>query len=94
MSTLIKGTVTLTGGATHGFVIGPRERIKAERALGIKPSDMKDGKVGEAYLSYLIFEALKREGELADVDYDTFIDKHIADYEVASDPESQTLPAE
>ena len=88
MSTLMKGTVTLTDGAQHVFVVGPRERIKAERALGIKPSDMKNGEVGEEYLSFLIFEALKREKLITVESYDEFIDTLILDYEVSADPES------
>jgi hypothetical protein len=88
MSTLMKGSVVLADGSEHAFVIGPRERIKAERELGIKPADMKDGLVGESYLSFLIFEALKREGKLEGVDFDTFIDKYFTDYEVDADPES------
>lgn len=94
MSTLMKGTVTLTDGTEHVFVIGPRERIKAERALGIKPSDMKNGEVGEEYLSFLIYESLVRDGKLNGESYDEFIDKFIADYEVSADPESVTPPSE
>lgn len=94
MSTLMKGTVTLTDGAEHAFVIGPRERIKAERQLGIKPADMKAGQVGEEYLSFLIYEALKREGIVTAKSYDEFIDDLILDYEVDVDPESVTPPSE
>lgn len=90
MSTLMKGTVTLTDGTEHVFVVGPRERIKAERELGIKPADMRDGKVGEVYLSFLIYEALKRDDKVEGKTYDQFIDDLILDYEVSADPESVT----
>ena len=93
MSTLMKGSVTLTDGSEHVFVVGPRERIKAERELGIKPSDMKNGEVGEAYLSFLIYEALKRENKVEGKTYDQFIDDLILDYEVDANPESVTPPS-
>lgn len=91
MSSLIKGTVTLTDETTHSFVAGPRERIKAERVLGVNAAEMRDGKVGESYLVFLIFESLKRTESIKDdIDFDSFIDELLFDYEVDVDPESPT----
>jgi hypothetical protein len=89
-SSLMKGTVTLTDSSKVSFVIGPRERIKAERELGVKANDLKEGNVGEVYLAYLIFEAVRRGGRLEGVTFDQFVDEHLADYEVEADPESVT----
>lgn len=93
-SSLMKGSVTLTDGSTLPFVSGPRERVKAERVLGVKAVDMRDGKIGEEYLVFLMFEAVKRDGHLVDVSFDDFIDKHLSDYDVQSDPDPATPPAE
>lgn len=88
MATLIRGTVTLADGTVEQFVAGPRERIKAERGLKIKPSDVEAGNVGEEYIVFLVFESLKRDGKFTDCSFDDFIDKHLGDYEVDTDPES------
>ncbi len=93
-SSLMKGSVTLTDGKTLPFVSGARERIRAERQLGVKAADMKDGNIGEEYLVFLMFEALRRDGHFAEVSFDEFIDKHLSDYDVQTDPEPATPPAE
>lgn len=86
-STVIKGNITFTDGRVVEWVAGPRERIKAERILKVRPSDLRDGNAGEEYFAFLIFEAVKREGELANVTFDQFIEDYLADYDVSSDPE-------
>lgn len=92
-SSLMKGTVTLADGSAAPFVVGPRERIKAERTLNLKASDMQDGNIGEEYLAYLMFEAVKRSGAIsAALTFDEFIDQ-LEDYEVDADPQSETPPA-
>lgn len=93
MATLIKGTVSLTDGTKETFAAGPRERIKAERVLKLNPQDLQDGKAGEEYLAFLIFESLKRVGKLEGVSFDAFIDQHLEDYEVDENPESAAPPA-
>jgi hypothetical protein len=95
MSSLMKGTVTLADGSEVTWTAGPRERIKAERALNVKASDLQNGDVGEEYIVYLAYEGLKREGKVAsDLTYDAFLDEHLGDYEVSANPESQTPPAQ
>lgn len=89
-SSLMKGTVTLTDSSKMAFAIGPRERIKAERELGVKVGDLKDGNVGEVYLAYLIFEAIRRDSRFEGVTFDKWVDEHLADYEVDANPESVT----
>lgn len=94
MATLIRGKVTFQDGTVEVFVAGPRERIKAERSLGIKPSDVENGQVGEEYIAFLMYEALKRVGKVpASCTFDTFIDEQLGDYEVDNDPESGAPPA-
>jgi hypothetical protein len=89
----MKGTITLADGSEATWTAGPRERIKAERALQVRASDFQSGNVGEEYIVYLAYEALKREGTIAaDVTFDTFVDKHLQDYGVDDNPESQTPP--
>ena len=93
MATLVKGSVTFADGTTHPFTAGPRERIKAERQLGIKTSDFSDGNVGEEYIVFLAYEGLKRDGTIpADRSFDDFIDADLGDYEVDVTGESQTPP--
>ena len=93
-SSLMKGSVTLTDGTTHEWVVGPRERIKAERALGIKLSDVKDGGLGEEYIAFIVYAALQRQKIIdSDVTFDTFIDDLIEDYGVDDNPESAAPPA-
>ena len=89
MATLIKGTAWLRDGSEERFVAGPRERIKAERALKVTPTDIEAGNVGEEYIAFLVYEALRRVGKLGDVGFDAFIDEHFEDYKVDDDPESQ-----
>lgn len=93
MSSLMKGTVTLADGSEATWTAGPRERIKAERALAVRASDFETGNVGEEYIVFLAYEALKREGKIgADVTFDVFIDEHLGDYGVDDNPESLTPP--
>lgn len=93
MSSLMKGTITLADGSEATWTAGPRERIKAERALGVKASDFETGNVGEEYIVYLAYEALKREGKIGtEVTFDNFIDEHLGDYGVDDNPESPTPP--
>lgn len=87
MSSLMKGSVTLTEGKTVPVVCGPRERITAERQLNVKITDATS--VGEEYVVYLLFLALKRDGAIEGaVSFDEFIDKFLVDYEIETDPES------
>lgn len=93
MATLVKGTVELTDGVEYAFVAGPRERIKAERQFRIKASDLQDGNIGEEYIVFLVFEALKRDKVVdVDVSFDEFVDVHLADYEVEVEGESEAQP--
>lgn len=93
MSSLMKGSVTLADGSVVTWTAGPRERIKAERALNVKATDLQGGNVGEEYIVFLAYEGLKRAGAIAsDLTFDAFIDEHLGDYEVSTDPESQTPP--
>lgn len=93
MSSLMRGTVTLADGSETTWTAGPRERIKAERALQVRASDFESGNVGEEYIVFLAYEALKREGKIGkDVTFDTFVDEHLGDYGVDDNPESLTPP--
>lgn len=94
-ATFMSGTVTLTDGSLHTWKAGPRERIKAERVLGIRVSRIAEEGFSEEYLAFLIFESLKRDGvELVQgATFDAFIDQVLDDYEADASPESETPPA-
>ena len=90
-STLMKGSVTLADGSTHDWTAGPRERIKAERALGIKPSAITEGGIGEEYIAFLVWASLERQGITLGT-FEEFLDT-LEDYEVSPNPESEAPPA-
>lgn len=93
-ATLMSGTVTLTDGSVHAWKAGPRERIKAERVLGIRVSRIAEEGFSEEYLAFLIYESLMRDGDLEpDCTFDLFIDQVLDDYEADASPESVTPPA-
>lgn len=93
MATLLKGTIELTDGLERAFVAGPRERIKAERHFKVGAADLEKGNIGEEYIVFLAFEALKRQGDIdAQISFDDFVDLHLADYEVEVTGESQAQP--
>ena len=84
----------MADGTTHEWSVGPRERIKAERTLGVKLTDMKDGNIGEEYIAYVVYLSLQRQEVIGkDVTFDQFLDNHFEDYGVHSDPKSEAPPA-
>jgi len=92
-STLMRGNVTLADGTTHEWTAGPRERIKAERALGTKLTDMKGGNIGEEYLAFVAWASLQRQGVAAAAGtFDEFLD-HLDDWEIDASAESEAPPA-
>lgn len=93
MATLMKGTVVLRDESVHEFAAGPRERIKAERALKVQPADLQAGKIGEEYVAFLVFESLRRDGVIpASSSFDEFIEDLLFDYEVDAEGESEAQP--
>ncbi|MDE2100149.1 MAG: hypothetical protein KGL39_23035 [Patescibacteria group bacterium] len=93
LSSLISGTVTLSDGSKHEWRAGPGERIKAERTLGIRLTNIQEN-ISEEYIAFLAYSDLSKRSVpgLAST-FDGFIEQ-LDDYEVITDPESPTPPAQ
>ena len=89
-SSVIRGTVTLTDGRTLPFAAGMRERIKAERALKVTAADLEAKQIGEEWIAFLMFESLRREGELENIGFEAFVDM-LVDYEMSDDDEGNAV---
>lgn len=91
---LIRGTVDINGEQLQ-WKAGPRERIKAERALGIKLTKLEE-QFTEEYIAYLAYASLAHQGHrAASGTFDEFLEQ-LDDYDLSEgdDPESQTPPGE
>lgn len=89
----MKGSVTLTDGTVHHWAAGPVERIRAERALGVKITDLSQGGLGEEYIVYIAWAGLRRARiDGIPADFDAFLDL-LGDYDVEANPESEAPPA-
>lgn len=93
-SSLMKGSVTLTDGSVLNWAAGPVERIRAERALGIKITDLSAGGFTEEYVVFLAWASLRRQRtDGIPEDFDAFLDL-LGEYDVEANPESEAPPAE
>lgn len=92
-TSLMKGSVTLTDGTALDWTAGPVERIRAERALGIKVTDLAGGSVSEEYVVFLAWASLRRQKVDGIPDtFDGFLEL-LGEYDVEANPESEAPPA-
>ena len=81
------GTAVLYDGTEHPYIIGTAEQVKAARQYPIGGDDLSNDSRAVEYIAYMIFCALKRQGDVVNIGFETWI-------ETLADPGMATKDAE
>jgi len=88
----MRGTAVLYDGTELPWVVGVAEQIKAARQFAIPTDAMGTDPRSVEYVAYMIFCALKRQGDVANVGFETWVET-LADPGMAHEDAEGESPA-
>jgi hypothetical protein len=87
---LMRGVAVYHDGTEHPYTIGASEQIKAARRYpDIALADLDKSSMAIEFIAFLIFESLKRQGDVSNVGFDTWCEG-LADPGVSGDAEGES----
>jgi hypothetical protein len=68
------GTAVLYDGTEFPYVIGTAEQVKTARRYPIPPDEFSGDSRATEFVAYLIFLALKRQGDVGEVAFEAWVE--------------------